>query len=60
MGLKQFFKDVKRTSRDIADIYENEPVGMFKWLTFAFWYVALTIAYGIAHIFPDKDKEDKK
>ena len=59
MKLKEFFSDVRKTSKDISDIYENEPVGMFKWFTYSFWFVALTITYGIANLFP-KDKEDKK
>lgn len=61
MKVKEFFRDVNRASKDIADIYKDEVVGMFKWFTYAFWYVALTITYGIAMMFPkDNNKEDKK
>jgi hypothetical protein len=60
LGLKEFFKDVHRASLDISEIYKDEPVGMFKWFTYGFWYCALTIAYGIAKLFKDKDDPDNK
>ena len=60
MGAKQFFRDVNRTSKDIANVIKDEPVGMFKWFTYAFWFISLTIAFGVAYMLPGWRKSLKE
>jgi len=66
MSKKQFFRDVNRTAKDIAEVIKDEPVGMFKWFSYIFWYAALTIAFGVAHFIPGwrqsfkEEKNDKE
>ena len=66
MGLKQFFSDVRRTSKDLAEVVEDTPVGLFKWLSYAIWFAVLTIAFAVAYVVPGfrqslkEEENDKK